>query len=570
MMNFRYAKLAAFIVSICILVTLVACGKSDNNTSDNSNNTTNNTADTSTAQTNTDSAEIFDPMAKYGEIVELTAVRWADTNLKFNEGESFDNNIYTRAWESELGIRVKNLWVAPKAEYDQKLSISIASGDLPDIIWANSKHLTSIVDNGMAYDLTDIYDKYATNLTKEILSQDQTCFDTAKRNGKLMAIPNPSSSMDACPMIFYRSDWAKNLGIPEPKTMQDLIAMADAFTNKDPDGNGQKDTIGLAFNKEFVKDTNNTLYGLSGFFAGYHAYPKVWVEDSSGQLVYGSIQPEVKTALKQLQDMYKAGIVDKEFGVKDVAKVGEAVAAGKVGIIFGPMWAPLDAMGKTVDNISGADWMPIPLVSVDDKVAMPNTAINVEKYHIVNSNCKHPEALVKLLNFFMEKNFGETADIAYGTDKDGLQTFQYTIIGASPVRKNLTAHEKILEAVEKNDASKLNVEEKGYYDKIVAFNGGDKGSANWGFTRVFFTPSSFDVIGKYVGENIMLYDGFYGAPTDTMAEKKATLEQLEDQVFTNIIMGQSVDSFDKFVEDWKKLGGDQITKEVNEWAAKNK
>ncbi|MNL80521.1 hypothetical protein D3C87_2073990 [compost metagenome] len=54
-------------------------------------------------------------------------------------------------------------------------------------------------------------------------------------------------------------------------------------------------------------------------------------------------------------------------------------------------------------------------------------------------------------------------------------------------------------------------------------------------------------------------------------EKNAILEKKRDEVFFKIIMNQvSVDEFDKFVADWKKLGGDQITKEVNDWYAKNK
>ncbi len=33
-----------------------------------------------------------------------------------------------------------------------------------------------------------------------------------------------------------------------------------------------------------------------------------------------------------------------------------------------------------------------------------------------------------------------------------------------------------------------------------------------------------------------------------------------------IVMGKvPVDEFDKFVAQWKQLGGEQITKEVNEW-----
>lgn len=44
-----------------------------------------------------------------------------------------------------------------------------------------------------------------------------------------------------------------------------------------------------------------------------------------------------------------------------------------------------------------------------------------------------------------------------------------------------------------------------------------------------------------------------------------------DEVYFKIMMNQvSVDEFDKFVEEWKKLGGDEMTKEVNEWYATHK
>ena len=61
---------------------------------------------------------------------------------------------------------------------------------------------------------------------------------------------------------------------------------------------------------------------------------------------------------------------------------------------------------------------------------------------------------------------------------------------------------------------------------------------------------------------------FVGAPTETMVSKMSTLEDLQDEVFIKIIMGEEpVDAFDKFVEDFNVLGGADITKEVNEWYA---
>ena len=59
---------------------------------------------------------------------------------------------------------------------------------------------------------------------------------------------------------------------------------------------------------------------------------------------------------------------------------------------------------------------------------------------------------------------------------------------------------------------------------------------------------------------------FNAAPTDTMKKKWEQLQTMEKQVYTNIIYGKEDPSaFDQFVEDWKAQGGDDITKEVNEW-----
>lgn len=502
---------------------------------------------------------------KYDSPVTVTVIRSQASSLKFVNGEDWDNNIYTRAWLKELGIIVKNQWVVPDTQYEQKLNVAIASGDLADIIWAPPKEFSDILDNDQAYDLTSVYAKYASPLTKEILEQDMTSFNTAKRNGKLYGLPVCSSTIDQGHMIWYRSDWAKKLGIKEPKSMKDLLAMAKLFTTKDPDGNGKNDTIGIALSKNFIVDG---AYGAQGFFAGYHAYPRTWVKDASGKLVYGSIQPQVKTALKQLQELYKAGELDKEFGVKDGSKVGETIASGKVGIEFGAMWNPLGEMQQNINNDKKADWKAIPLVSIDKNVAKPKTAISVEKYFVVNKNCKHPEAAIKLMNYFSEKSYGKTADNAYGIDKAGTQTYQYSPVADAPVRKNLVAHNNIIKAMAMKDPSKLNAEEKGYYDKIVAFSKGDR--AGWGMYRIFYTPSSYDVISNYVKTNAYQFDGFYGAPTETMTEKEATLEKMEEEVFTKIIMGDPISTFDSFVSNWKKLGGDQITKEVNNWASKNK
>lgn len=70
---------------------------------------------------------------------------------------------------------------------------------------------------------------------------------------------------------------------------------------------------------------------------------------------------------------------------------------------------------------------------------------------------------------------------------------------------------------------------------------------------------------NYVKNNQYKPNQFVGAPTPSMVQKNANLAKMELEVFTKIILGDSLDRFDTFVEDWKRLGGEQMTKEVNDW-----
>lgn len=59
---------------------------------------------------------------------------------------------------------------------------------------------------------------------------------------------------------------------------------------------------------------------------------------------------------------------------------------------------------------------------------------------------------------------------------------------------------------------------------------------------------------------------FTGPTTETMKSKMDYLNKIENQTFNEIIYGNKpLDTFDTFVATWKSGGGDQITKEVNEW-----
>ncbi|WP_256758422.1 extracellular solute-binding protein [Cohnella sp. WQ 127256] len=560
----RIAKLITLVLVASMILVLAACSSSKNTQQE----TTSSQASDSVSSEASANPEISDPMAKYDPPITITSVRPdLGTNYKYDADETIDNNVWTKAYQDNLGINIKFNWVVPVEQYPQKFGVAIASNDLPDVFDVNMKDFKLLIDNDAIADLTSVYEQYASPLTKSVIEADGgLVLGTAKFNGKLMAIPETQSMLDNIEMIWIRQDWLKKLNLPMPKTMDELVKTAEAFVSQDPDGNGKADTLGIAINKEAISGALTGWADIAPIFYAYHAYPGGWIKDASGNLVFGTIQPEVKTALAALQDMYSKKLIDREFGVKDGTKVAESTTAGKIGIVFGAMWNSLWPLNSSKENEKDpGDWIAIPLVSSDDKPVLSLVSSPATNYHVVNKNFEHPEALIKMINEWVENTMGPNADKnKYGTTPQGKEVFKMSMFRIWGPKQNLEIYQTVLAALQSKDPSQLNASDKTTYDKVIAYQGGD--IKNWGTAAIFGPGGSQSILEQVDKNNQWIFNEYYGAPTQTQIDKGATLSKIQNEVFLKIIMGkESIDEFDKFVEQWKKLGGDQLTKEVNDW-----
>ncbi|MCZ8512148.1 extracellular solute-binding protein [Paenibacillus filicis] len=471
-----------------------------------------------------------------------------------------DKNAVYDAYEKELGIKLKNNWVVNADQYDAKIDLSIASGDIPDFFKVSQLQLKKLVDAGLVMDLTDLYNKYVSDDAKNFFSVTRQV-DSARFNGKLMAIPFTDSPTNSSTYIWLRKDWLDKLKLPEPKTMQDVLKIAEAFSKQNPGGADK--TYGLAAQKSLYAAD----FGLTGFFNGYHAYPGTWIKDQSGKLAYGSIQPEMKTALKQLQDMYKAGQIDPEFGVKDSGKENELVSSNKLGMAFGLFWLPSYPlkMAAIKDNKTVQDWASYPLASIDDKPAMTQVTLGVNAYYVISKKAKNPEAVFEILNQYAQPEAKKDPVYIKGIPNSDYYWKLNPMIMYRP-DLNVKSGALLPEALKTGDTSKLKDIPDAlnlYNDSVAYLNGDGKLWNNWMKSKA---GGSLEIMSMYDKQNRYLPNEFYTAPTATMADKQSTLDAKEQEVFTKIITNQSpIDDFDKFVADWKNLGGDAITKEANDW-----
>lgn len=54
-----------------------------------------------------------------------------------------------------------------------------------------------------------------------------------------------------------------------------------------------------------------------------------------------------------------------------------------------------------------------------------------------------------------------------------------------------------------------------------------------------------------------------------MSSKFSTLDKLALETIVKIISGDSVDSYDTFLQSWEALGGTEVTREAQEWYDQN-
>lgn len=518
-----------------------------------------------------------DPLGKYPETVTVTEVMGFNPpeDPRTPKGITPEQNAYLKDLKEMLNIEVKYKWTVPSSQFSQKFSLALASGDLPDILELDGKNFEKLKKQGMLADLTEAYNDYASPTLKKYMESDGGfAMKTYSQDGKQLGIPAFEDPFLSTQLLWIRKDWLDNLKLEPPKTMDELEMVAKAFVQQDPDQNGKNDTYGLVLQK------NLFFWGFDarGFFNGFGAYPSMgdgqtaWIQDGSGKLIPGLIQPEVKTALGKLQSWYKEGILDKEFALKDENKAVEDITAGKVGISYGEWWYPNWPLNLNVDKDPNAKWIAIQIPGLDGPGKSLVPKIRGDKVYAVNKKMKNPEAAIKMINFYIEMGNKEYLNQNQAQKGYVYNWFSPRIYNPAQIETIYTEVNKALEA----NQTEITLDDENYKNVADVFKAtkdylaGDTSNAskgvNWG---QYFSRAAKDGgwgLTRQIKENqAFVNHEFYGLPTATQVEKGAQLDKLMQETFTKIIMGSSVDEFDKFVASWKSLGGDEITQEVNDW-----
>lgn len=540
------------------------------------------TPSSTAASADTATAAPGDWTEPYSEPVTVSVGRGGGT-IAWPEGEDIENNAFNKWIKDTMNIDVKSAYYLTDGnDLKQQITLSIASGELPDIMIINDPlQLQQLINADMIADLTDVYEEYASPLLRAMVDSyggAEKAWSTAYSGDRLMAAAELNPGFQYA-MTWIRQDWLDKLGLEAPKTLDDLYAVCEKFVEEDMAGNGQ--TIGMEVDKGgYLAGTYNSVGQLDPIFNNLGSYCNLWYDDGTGNYVNGSLTPETKNVLGKLAELYQKGVLAPDFATRDYQA---SIASGYCGVVFGAWWIPSWPLNQAVNNNPEAVWAPYLIRAEGDSDYQVYNQNRNTYWAVVRKDYEHPEVLIKLLNCSVEAQVSfdgkalsdeEIAAMDLKVPDEvlnhyfGMANIDW---GAWPLNVTLRFEDQMLKIaqqqmkqVEDYQAGKtdsLTETELANIKSIVDYMEGTDTSAR---AQEYYMRYTALKLMLEENDSVKIKEVYYPITTKTMELKQANLIDLRTEAFFKIIMGnEPLDYFDTFVEQYNAQGGAEIAAEVN-------
>ena len=221
------------------------------------------------------------------------------------------------------------LTCVPTLDFVDRLSYLLTTDELPAVVMTNNTLmqtgvLTRAMESGMFWDLEPYIADYPD--LSSYLGEDALA--NARVNGKLYGLPRLRPL--ARNSIIYRKDWADNLGLEPPRTVEELYELIRAFQQDDPDGNGIDDTRGLA---DCWKSWSNIGWNGIQMLTTIYGGPNGWAFED------GAMRPDFCSeawlrSLDFFRRLHHDGLLNGDFSVLNAEQRRLAITTGNVGVEF--------------------------------------------------------------------------------------------------------------------------------------------------------------------------------------------------------------------------------------------
>ena len=366
--------------------------------------------------------------AKYGTLdayeeeitITVAACEYAEES-GVKPGTTPENQTFNQLAKEYLNINLEYVVVADVGNYDTKLNLSIANKKMPDMFFTSSSALYSqLLNSNMLADLSDAFWYLNDELQENYLTYFPELLPTVMQEGKLYSFPAITNTYQSAQRLYIRQDWLDIVGMEAPTTMEEFVAVGQAFVDKSAQigaatGIDPIRLIPFTMSKDI---TYSGSFSVEGFLNCFGTSMNAYFEGEDGQLYYSNTSPEMKAAVSELRNLYSKKILDQDFIGKNSELVQADIKAGYVGMVFGEWWMSKDVLDSCVNNpnVKGANWtwVNVPNATENEEAQPIVNKVGVGGYNLVSKNCKHPEAAAKLINLFYDIYYNDAAADEYG------------------------------------------------------------------------------------------------------------------------------------------------------------
>lgn len=452
--------------------------------------------------------------------------------------------------EERFNIDLKT-WRVDSANYEENLNIRFAAGEMPDVINIGSTTaLPTYVEGGIIAELPIelIREKAPHYAAAADANDDGTLWTTMIYNDKNYGVANPLKQYPFA--MIWRKDWLDKLGLEVPETLEEYEEVLTAFVENDPDGNGKKDTAGMA------ERAFNGVFGAFGLRITSDSAPGFFVEEmqlgEDNVPFFPYIRPEAKEALAVLHDWYEKGIIDKEFITGEnhggYEWLSHSFMNGRIGLTSA---LPTHYLAASTDTTDEGNWSicmkelkglnPEADIVFGPAPVGPEGKSGTEAWGMIGGlTCLTTEAAKdpRKVDKFLEMLDAYYADMEYAKMVAyGIEGVHYEETEYGPRR--------LMDGV---DVRKEGVIQVSFGDTVPFVEN---------------VKPQMDTFCKEVTGNG--YYRFNAPPVQEFSDVIATLDTLTEQAYFDMITGaKPLDYFETYVEEFKKAGGEAAEKAVQE------
>lgn len=508
------------------------------------------------------------------EAVTIMMGRQTLQNPKLPEGDTYENNAYTRMLEDKLNVKIVDEFEANGDDYDRQVSLALSAGDIPDIMKVTTlDELQELYENDLIADLTESYESHASDYLKGIYdSYGGRALENVTFDGKIMALPGTNA--DSGPSIVWiRSDWMDSLGITVDEdgngciTIEELEMVAKEFVDKNP-GNAEN-VVGIALASWLTSGDPDGTYSMNSLAYAMGAFPKTWYEKDGG-IIYGSTTEEMKNALSTAAGWYRDGILDPQVGTRTWDDITALLANGQTGIAFGTWHIPDWLLNNVYALNKDASFQAYALEDANGKVnCKHNDATN--GYMVVSKEFAHPELAVEIANLFYDElansssvaeEFPEVAKYMEDGVDGSTRPFNIEVNSYTSLLDDYKDLKQCLDG-EITVEEIHSAEQRTNAAVIGAYLEGTEDATGW--AKYHSRMKGVNLIYELTEKDLFSWlTPVFPQTTPTMETNWANLEKLEEETFIKIVTGvEDVETgFAQFVENWNAQGGAQIIDEI--------